>query len=629
MKNLISKIHRSTNGHISERSQSVEIVTLKQRARFSIPFLAQCAGVILLRHIPLGVVVDAGQGANQNLVKIHKKTKTPDAIMSGVFILTLYNHYNHIEGNTRMKYISPPSELRPGSIVDCYLRDSGGEGQDRSVDSQIKELIQYCKEHNLILRRIYTDYARTGRTTADRKNFDAMIADYQRNTDNPRGLIIWDYARFARNTKDAIYSIATIEHHGVIIHSMIDQIPDGEFRDLGRAIKHMGNQAESDKNSAAVKRMQHQIVKTTGAMFGVTPRGFIREPLPPVRNDRTGELRTLHKWIPDAALAPLVLRAFQMRANNAPLSDIRKATGLYKSVSCYSTFFTNPIYKGTLKFGDLTIENYCDPIVPPELWNLVNSKRRATRPGNSIHDPRRVRSKYILSGLIHCQTCGALLVGHRIKQFYYYACPTRKRTGECDALHIPKEKIERAILESIRDNLTLEHLLQIQATIRHAIQHTRSDVTLNRKQLTKDFETLHKKIINLTNAIAKHGHSDSLFAALDAFETEQIKIRMQLTDLEKEIQLPDHPAPKLKEISDKIKNTVNHGAPEDQQNMIRTFTARIIAIKTKAEIRAMLYYIPINVLIHHDGGLGLAQVPPRGVGDEALIEIIISNKVSR
>ncbi len=68
MKNLTLKIHRLINGHISKSLQSVEIVTSKQRVQFSIPFLVQCAGVILLRHIPHGVAVVAEQGASQHRV---------------------------------------------------------------------------------------------------------------------------------------------------------------------------------------------------------------------------------------------------------------------------------------------------------------------------------------------------------------------------------------------------------------------------------------------------------------------------------------------------------------------------------------------------------------------------------
>lgn len=522
-----------------------------------------------------------------------------------------------------MKYQPPPDKLLPGSVVDIYLRDSGGEGQERSVDSQLSEVKEFCILYNLVSRRVYRDEAKTGRGTISRKNFDRMIEDYKSNDDNPLGLLIWDYARFARNTKDAIYSIATIEHHGIIIHSLIDYVPEGEFRDVGRVMKHMGNQAESEKNSMAVKRMQHQLVRNHKAMFGARPRGFKREPLPPVINERTGELRTLHKWIPDPLLAPLILRAFEMRAAHATISEIRTATGLYKASNCYTTFFLNKIYKGVLEFGGEVFEDYCEPIVPPELWDQVDAIRRATRPGNKTLDPRRVRSDYLLSGLITCQQCGSLLVGHRVKNWYYYACPKRKRTGECSAAHIQKDKIERGILDALENTFTLETLVYMQGQIAQHRQRDQNDLTRARLRLDRDAASVRKKISNLTSAIAKHGHSESLLNALDAFEEEKAHIKLQIIELEKEKSIPRHKLPELRRISKAIKRVVTHGTFDEKRTLIRTFITRIIAAKSAdGEVRAMLYYLPINIL-NREKELGLAQVPPRGQWDEAQLEIVI------
>ncbi|WP_219720153.1 hypothetical protein, partial [Clostridioides difficile] len=77
--------------------------------------------------------------------------------------------------------------------------------------------------------------------------------DYLTHPERPRGLLLWDYARFARNAKDAIFNIALIEDQDIIVHSPTDQIHDGEFKDLIRYVKHLGNETERKKNAAAVK----------------------------------------------------------------------------------------------------------------------------------------------------------------------------------------------------------------------------------------------------------------------------------------------------------------------------------------------------------------------------------------
>lgn len=522
-----------------------------------------------------------------------------------------------------MNYIPPPKELTRGSIVDVYLRDSGGEGQERSVESQLAEVREYCKAHHLTLRTIYRDEAKSGRTTAGRNDFKRMIADYQSGHNNPRALLIWDYARFGRNADEANWGIVVIEHEKVIVHSITDNILEGPYKQLGRVLKHSGNQAQSESNSAAVKRMQHQLVKNHKAMFSAPPRGFMREPLPPIRNERTGEIRSLNKWIPDPALASLVLRAFEMRADGKTIFAILEATGLYKSTNCYTTFFKNKLYKGVLEFGDMTITDYCEPIVPPELWDKVNAMRKNTRTGNRVRNPRRITSRYLLSGIIHCQQCGAALVGHRIGQWDYYACPTRKRTRDCNAAHLPKNKIEHGILESIQETFTLERILNLQGHIAENLQRTEHEAKAARLKLDRDAVTVSKGIANLTKSIAKRGDSESLLEALDALEAQQKEIKQQIHDLEKEIYIPRHKTPELKAIANELNRIVTSGSFEEQQTLIRTFITRITAAKQENEILAKLYYLPIKILTRHNNGLGLHTVPPRELLTEEQYSIVI------
>jgi hypothetical protein len=56
-----------------------------------------------------------------------------------------------------MKLIPPPKNLIPGSIVVAYLRDSGGDKQELSVPQQKASVEQYCKDHGLILAKVYED----------------------------------------------------------------------------------------------------------------------------------------------------------------------------------------------------------------------------------------------------------------------------------------------------------------------------------------------------------------------------------------------------------------------------------------------------------------------------------------
>lgn len=447
-------------------------------------------------------------------------------------------------------YISPPSTLPPGAIVDVYLRDSGGEGQDRSVPSQLVEVQAYSRTHQLILRKIYKD-SRTGKSIIGRDDFDRMIDEIQRGADLPNGVLLWDYARFARNAKDAVFHIALIENQGVIVHSLTDEVPDGEFRDLIRYVKHLGNEAERKKNSAAVKREMHQLVKTYGAMFGIHPRGIKNEPLPPILNPRTNEMRTLHKWVPDPEWIPRIQQAFAMKATNTPLIQIHKATHIYNDLASYRRFFSNKIYIGILEFGGEAIEDYCQPMIERKTWDAVQKvlalhadRQHVSSPS---HHPRR-RSQtatYLLSGIAHCGRCGSPLwgmsSGQRNGNYYLrYACTNAKRTRKCDLQPISAKALEGIVIQKL--TLFFEDPRSLQALL-EADRLQNADLASKNGAILKDLGARLKKlrlsITNITEAIAETGSkkSKSLLAKLASLEADE-------TDLQSHIQSVKTQTPK-------------------------------------------------------------------------------------
>jgi DNA invertase Pin-like site-specific DNA recombinase len=115
-------------------------------------------------------------------------------------------------------HIPPPSTLPPGSSVWAYLRDSGGPSQDRSVGQQKAEIEEYCKHYNLGLSLVFADIARSGGSTTAREQFNEMIDMSQHHVTRPDGILIWNYARFARDLDDSQYYKATLR--GITIHSL-------------------------------------------------------------------------------------------------------------------------------------------------------------------------------------------------------------------------------------------------------------------------------------------------------------------------------------------------------------------------------------------------------------------------
>jgi len=102
-------------------------------------------------------------------------------------------------------YTSPPSSLKSGSFVWAYLRDSGGDGQEQSVPQQKEEIIKYCKRYGLVLSHVFSDVANSGGSIIGRDAFNDMIEMSKDIELRPAGLLLWNFARFARDLNDSSY----------------------------------------------------------------------------------------------------------------------------------------------------------------------------------------------------------------------------------------------------------------------------------------------------------------------------------------------------------------------------------------------------------------------------------------
>lgn len=113
------------------------------------------------------------------------------------------------------QYSPPPLGLPAGARVWAYLRDSGGPAQEQSVEQQEQEVIAYCKRHNLVLVNTFRDVARSGGSVLGREEFMSMIDLSQEEESRPQAILIWNFARFARDYTDSVYYKATLNKRGI------------------------------------------------------------------------------------------------------------------------------------------------------------------------------------------------------------------------------------------------------------------------------------------------------------------------------------------------------------------------------------------------------------------------------
>ena len=135
--------------------------------------------------------------------------------------------------------------------------------------------------------------------------------------------------------------------------------------------------------------------------------------------------------------------------------------------------------------------------------------------------PKRVASRYLLSGLARCGHCGKALVGQDAKsgQFTYYVCGTllKKGAGSCPAHYLNSQQFESAVIDKIKQHvLTTDNLTKLV----HIVNEEMDGLALEYRQ-------------RLDDVIDEIGDTDRRLERLyDALETGKI----QLADLAPRIQ---------------------------------------------------------------------------------------------
>lgn len=452
--------------------------------------------------------------------------------MGGLFIIS-----NIVE-----VIMNPKSPFQPESKLVVYLRDSGGDEQEMSIEQQEDVLRKWCVESQYLITRVFVDRAKPGSSVVGREQFLEMIDHFRQPDCQETGVVFWSYSRFARNYDESQFYKSDLRRRGFIVHSISDNIPEGLHGKLIEAIIEWKDAIFLEDLSRDVRRGLQALVERYGAVPGTPPRGFTREPVQ-ISSRRDGRPRVVHRWVPDPEQTHLVRLAFQMLLDGKSLAEIQEATHLYKGINCYRTFFTNPIYKGELRYGDLVIDDYCEPIMPPNVWDqvqLVLEKRSQMKhlSGENPMHPRRSVPTYLLSGLVYCARCGSPMCGLSVKKTggdYYerYGCSRAHRNRDCDSQPIPRIFLENLIIQNLKEYLlTFDNLVGLQNTLKRSDQELQENLRRSLDALQQRLFIVRRRLANIAEAVAEEGSSRHLLNKLKELETEEADILAKQTKLD-------------------------------------------------------------------------------------------------
>ena len=106
----------------------------------------------------------------------------------------------------------------------------------------------------------------------------------------------------------------------------------------------------------------------------------------------------------------------------------------------------------------IAIAGFYPPIIKQDLFSKVQQKLK--KESENFQNSYAHRTQYLLSRLVVCDGCGHSYLGTSAKsgKYNYYCCRTYLQKGRaaCDAPLINKEKLEKAVLDQIQDQILSE-----------------------------------------------------------------------------------------------------------------------------------------------------------------------------
>ncbi len=350
-------------------------------------------------------------------------------------------------------------------VAVLYARVSSvAQDVDLSISAQLKALREYAAKNGYQVVREFVDEAESGKTT-DRPAFMQMTT-MARRPDKPFDtILVWKFSRFARSRHDSIVFKTMLKKNGVKVVSINEPSSDSPTGKLFEAMVESLDEFYSANLGEEITRGLRESASRGFCVGSVTPYGYRR-----VMVKDGNKVRP--KLEPEPFRSKVVQRIFKEVLEGRGLKEITaqlNADGVAgptnKGWSKTTVFkvIANEAYTGTLVWGvntsrdqlPIRVENAWTAIVDKETFSRSHALLTERAP-EKMH-PKRVGSRYLLSGLAKCGHCGKALVGQSAKggKYDYYVCSTMLKKGVklCPSSYINTIRFEGLVLEKIKQQI--------------------------------------------------------------------------------------------------------------------------------------------------------------------------------
>lgn len=505
----------------------------------------------------------------------------------------------------------------PRAVLYARCSDVKQTEKELSIPAQLDAARAEAKRRGWEVVREYVDSSESART-ADRPQFQDMIAAARKKPRSFEHIIVWKFSRFARSREDSVLYKAMLERAGVKLLSLnerIDDSPSGRMLEGMLEVIDEFYSANLAEDTARGMRKNASLGYRNG---GKTPVGYVKK--------RTGtEASPKNVLAPDPEWAPIVQRLFRMALAGQGARNIAATLhgegvpspgGKVWSTQTVLHVLRNEVYTGVSIWGVVRTGRQATKQVDPVRMENTHEALVSRADFDAVHvlieqrtrkhiHPRRLSSDYLLSGLVWCGHCGSPYIGHPAKggTVHYYGCQKKLKTGAaaCEARLLNQQEAESSVVSELREKvLTPAHLAELvrlaNAELDTGAQQARDELTAlgaqigeARKKLDRLYAALEEGTLGLDDLAPRIREWKTRVDELGRKREEvQARAGAQLVHL--------IPEPAILEYVDALHALLDRGPLPTRKAFLRSWVTRIEAVGKELTITYTLPPLPTNDL---------------------------------
>ena len=443
-------------------------------------------------------------------------------------------------------------------------REDGDREESNSIASQRELLTEFANtQTDMAAPRLYTDDGYTG-TDFDRPDFQRMLNDLRAGIINC--VIVKDLSRFGRNYVgvgeylEHVFPLLNVRF--ISVSDSVDSYLDPRsVNNLVVPFKNILNDEYARDISNKV-RASLDLKRRQGKFIGsFASYGYRKDPDDHSRllidEAAAAVVRDIFNWFIGGTSVLGIAKRLNEQGVPNPSAYMRQQGMNYRHPtsdrlddlwpdSSVRRILRNPLYTGTMVQGKNRMKSYklhISEAVPEDEWITVAQTHEAIIPIELFdkaqalfeRDTRTAPTQpkvYLFSGFLRCADCGKAmnrkLISQPHRDYYYYICSTFKKqhSGACTKHTIRSDRLEQAVLETLRSQIALAGDIS-----REEYHRLKEQFEQQQAKLDTRLASLQSRIDEVQNGVNETNSFLSQFVKYRSLQTLTREVVVELIDM--------------------------------------------------------------------------------------------------